>query len=276
MAEGAAIDDLVLWAVPARGRTLLRELRVFARLNATEVDASDALARPAMPEPPPLADGSLEVGGFLLDAETVTALEALDLTKLALPGAAGRRVLMLERDGIDVDRRLREHLESAGAEVTRRPRAGLRQDDGPPPAGDAADRASSPPSRAGSRRSRRRATRRRPAAGDAPETAELAHRRDPDPRDADLDRAALRASLGRALRADRRAGGAASRAILLNAGRPAADRPGAALGRARARLGGARRADPEDRPRGARRLRRRLDPLRRHRGAVHARRSSTR
>ena len=117
VAEGAAIDDLVLWAVPARGRTLLRELRAFARLNATEVDASDAIARPAMPEPPPLADGSLEVGGFLLGAETVTALESLDLTTLPLPERAGRRVLMLERDGIEVDRRLREHLEGSGAEV---------------------------------------------------------------------------------------------------------------------------------------------------------------
>ena len=77
---------------PARGRTLLRELRVFARLNATEVDASDAIARPAVPEPPPLPDGSLEVGGFLLDAETVAALEALDLTKLAIPGDPRRRV----------------------------------------------------------------------------------------------------------------------------------------------------------------------------------------
>jgi alpha-beta hydrolase superfamily lysophospholipase len=124
LAGGAAIDDLVLWAVPRRGRRLLRELRAFARLNATEVDAEDAIARPAVPEPPPLPDGSLEVGGFMLAAETVGALEGLDLTELEFPHGGGRRALMLERDGIEVDRRLREHLEAAGIEVTVAPGPG--------------------------------------------------------------------------------------------------------------------------------------------------------
>lgn len=126
LADGVAIDDIVLWAVPRRGRTLLRELRAFARLNATEVDAEDAIARPAVPEPPPLPDGSLEVGGFMLTGETVEALEALDLTKLRIPGE-GRRALMLERDGIEVDRRLREHLEAAGMQVTVAPGPGYGQ-----------------------------------------------------------------------------------------------------------------------------------------------------
>jgi alpha-beta hydrolase superfamily lysophospholipase len=124
VAEGAAIDDLVLWAVRARGKTVLRELRAFARLNATEVDAADAIVRPTVPEPPPLPDGSLEVGGFLLSGETVAALESLDLAATPLPESAGRRVLLLERDGIEVDGDLREHFEASDAKVSIAPGPG--------------------------------------------------------------------------------------------------------------------------------------------------------
>ena len=36
MAFGAPIDDLVLWATPARGRALVRQLRAFSKLESLE------------------------------------------------------------------------------------------------------------------------------------------------------------------------------------------------------------------------------------------------
>lgn len=38
---GAPIDDLVLWAVPSRGKTLVRELRAFSRLEVANSQKSD-------------------------------------------------------------------------------------------------------------------------------------------------------------------------------------------------------------------------------------------
>jgi pimeloyl-ACP methyl ester carboxylesterase len=111
-AEGAAIDDLILWGVPARGRTMLRELRAFAALKAGEFPDPDA------EEPPPLPEGYLEVAGYVITAETAAALEGADLSELPFPDAARRRALLLDRDGVSVDRRLREHLEAVGADVT--------------------------------------------------------------------------------------------------------------------------------------------------------------
>ncbi len=59
-------------------------------------------------------DEGLEVTGFALSDQTLGDLEALDLTKLEIPCAGGRRVLLIERDQLGVDRRLREHLEQSG------------------------------------------------------------------------------------------------------------------------------------------------------------------
>ena len=109
VAGGAPIDDLLLWAVPARGRTLLRELRAPAALVAE---------RYADEERPLPLDGELELNGFVLSAQTAVELEGLDLSVLSLPAAAGRRALLVERDGIAVDRRLIDALERAGAEVS--------------------------------------------------------------------------------------------------------------------------------------------------------------
>ena len=100
VAGGAPIDDLVLWAVPASGRRLVRELRAFASLYTVEIDPVYAPDEPTA-EPEQLSDGSLEVSGFLLSASTVEALGALDLAALRLPDHPGRRVLLLERDGIE-------------------------------------------------------------------------------------------------------------------------------------------------------------------------------
>jgi pimeloyl-ACP methyl ester carboxylesterase len=108
VAREAPIDDLILWAVPARGRAMLRELRAYAGIVATRYP-DDAQT--------PLPDGGLEITGFLLSDETARDLGELDLTVLPVPDAPQRRVLMLGRDELGVDRRLRAHFEQAGAEV---------------------------------------------------------------------------------------------------------------------------------------------------------------
>jgi len=110
-ATGAPIDDLVLWATPARGRTFVRQFRAFSRLEATQFFEG-------LEQPPPLPPDELEAGGFLLSAETVRELGSLDLTALPLPAASSRRVLLLDRDGIAVDTALRDQLESWGVAVS--------------------------------------------------------------------------------------------------------------------------------------------------------------
>jgi alpha/beta superfamily hydrolase len=112
LAEGAPIDDLVLWAVPSQGRLLLRELRARAGIVAT---------RYADEQSPSPRAGDLELTGFLLSAETVRELEGLALTALELPDGRKRRALLLERDGLAVDKRLHEHLAAAGVAVSVEP-----------------------------------------------------------------------------------------------------------------------------------------------------------
>lgn len=107
-ADGAPIVELVLWGAPARGRTLLRELRAFSRIETATIVGAGA------PEPLPLPEGVLAPGGFTISAETNEALGTLGLPG----GPAPQRVLLLERDGIAVDVDLRAHLEGTGADVT--------------------------------------------------------------------------------------------------------------------------------------------------------------
>jgi alpha-beta hydrolase superfamily lysophospholipase len=110
LADGAAIDDLVLWAAPARGHSILREERAFAALQTSRYSLTGE------PEPSLLPEGWIEVGGFVLSAETVDDIEAL--TFGPLPPGALERALLLERDGIAPDAMIREELEAAGADVT--------------------------------------------------------------------------------------------------------------------------------------------------------------
>jgi hypothetical protein len=112
--DGADVDDLVLWGAPARGKALVRELRAFARLavSKTEDFAWD-------PETmPPLPDGALESGGFLLSGETVAWLQATDLATATWPDAPRRHALLLGREGIAVDAKLQAALQDAGVDVT--------------------------------------------------------------------------------------------------------------------------------------------------------------
>ena len=107
---GAPIDGLVLWATPARGRELTRQLKAFARLEASQVFAG-------LPDPPPLAEGEMEVGGFILTPETQAELGAVDLSALELPHGLPRGALLLDRDGISADERLRDALTAQGVTV---------------------------------------------------------------------------------------------------------------------------------------------------------------
>jgi pimeloyl-ACP methyl ester carboxylesterase len=107
---GAPIDGLVLWASPARGRELTRQLKAFARLEAAQVFEG-------LPEPPPLPEGEMEVGGFVLTPETQSELGAVDLSTIALPHGLPRGALLLDRDGIPADERLRDALSAQGVAV---------------------------------------------------------------------------------------------------------------------------------------------------------------
>jgi dienelactone hydrolase len=114
VSEGAPIDGLVLWAAPARGRELTRQLKAFARLEASQVFEG-------LPDPPPMPEGEMEVGGFVLTPETQADLGDLDVSALPLPRGLPRGALVLDRDGIPADERLRRALEDQGVAVTVKP-----------------------------------------------------------------------------------------------------------------------------------------------------------
>ena len=106
-ARGSDVQDLVLWAPPATGRSALRELRAFSNVERPEYANGD-------PPPPPPIPG-LEIAGFLIAPETQSALEALDVSKF--PPMPGRRILVLTRDDIPAEPKLIRALESLGCAV---------------------------------------------------------------------------------------------------------------------------------------------------------------
>jgi len=102
---GAPLDELVLWATPSRGRSIVRELKAFASLEESRRTAE-----------PPVGEGALTVNGFFLSAQTAKSLSALDVR--ATPPRV-RRALLLDRDGLPVDEALDATLVAAGADVSR-------------------------------------------------------------------------------------------------------------------------------------------------------------
>jgi dienelactone hydrolase len=115
-AAGAPIDDLALWATPARGRRLLRELRTFAEFERAQIYSGAAAPAPA---------AGLETGGFLVSQETMEAIAAIDLRTLTLPAADTRHALLLDRDGVPFDHDLRQRLTEQGVTVTDAPGGGF-------------------------------------------------------------------------------------------------------------------------------------------------------
>ncbi len=115
-AAGAPIDEAVLWGTPSRGRTFVRELRAFARLESAQVTVTEA-AETEQAGSPSQAQAGLEAGGFALSEETLEELAALDLAELSFPADLVRRALLLGRNGIEAEQRLRTHLEDSGIDV---------------------------------------------------------------------------------------------------------------------------------------------------------------
>ena len=114
---GTPVDDLVLWNVPARGRSLVRELQAFSRFEGTPPPPDDD------PADGPAPDGTLVAGGYLMSAQTTAAVSAIDLSD-GLAIAPATRVLLLGRDDRAPDRRLVEALEASGCDLTTRPGLG--------------------------------------------------------------------------------------------------------------------------------------------------------
>lgn len=113
--HSASFDELVLWAMPASGRTYLREERVFERMSAPSL--GKAFEGPKQPE------GTVEAAGFVYRPETVAGLEKL----LSTTGASARRarVLLIERDGATSPAGLLDAFENAGTPVSHGPAVGL-------------------------------------------------------------------------------------------------------------------------------------------------------
>jgi pimeloyl-ACP methyl ester carboxylesterase len=109
---GAPIDDFVFWGTPARGRTFIREASVFGRMEVAQQAKGEGAGQ--REELPP---DWLAAGGYVISAQTRAALEALDVDAQALPASARRRALLLDRDSMRVDERLRAALERQGVAV---------------------------------------------------------------------------------------------------------------------------------------------------------------
>lgn len=106
LARGAVVEDLVMWGVPGDGRSLIREMRAFARLEQAQASAPAAVE----------SGTGLHVAGHFLAPATLADLAALDCAEL-LRAAAPRRALLLGRDGIQPGARLAVALADAGAAV---------------------------------------------------------------------------------------------------------------------------------------------------------------
>jgi alpha-beta hydrolase superfamily lysophospholipase len=141
---GAPIDELVLWSVPARGRTLLRHLRAFSAFEvanapedgredlggpheggrdardgaACDRDVLSGLRHAAGKGDGGKGDSTLATNGYLMSAETAAELERLDLARVVPRAPRLRRALVLGRDGLKVAPALPDALTHAGAEVT--------------------------------------------------------------------------------------------------------------------------------------------------------------
>ena len=119
VSEGAPIDDLALWAVPTRGRRLLREIHAGAMLSINSRVHLPGSPDGELVEAAGPGDGALlDEAGQLTTKETADSLRGIDLLKTPLPEAQARRVLLFKRSEATIDDDWAAHLHGTGADLT--------------------------------------------------------------------------------------------------------------------------------------------------------------
>jgi pimeloyl-ACP methyl ester carboxylesterase len=108
--QGAGVSELVLWAPAVSGTAYLQEMRAFQRLAARRFPQTES-------PPPALPAGDEEANGFLMSAETVRDLSAVDLTELPWGASRLRRLLVAGNEPVAPDKGLLDALSSHGLEV---------------------------------------------------------------------------------------------------------------------------------------------------------------
>jgi len=113
IADGARVDDLVLWGMPTTGRSFVREFKAFGRLEQSQTGEPSTDA----------AENELRAGGHVLTPALIAELSELDAAALLQAGGP-QRALAIGRDGSGPDIGLLEALRSCGAEVRTDPGRG--------------------------------------------------------------------------------------------------------------------------------------------------------
>ncbi len=109
-AERSDIETAVLWNPCPTGKGYMREVQMLGITNPEQSNA------------PRIEAGSIEAAGFHFSAETVSALSAVDLTRLDRKLAS--RVLLLTRDDLASTGKLAEQLRARGAACEEQPAPG--------------------------------------------------------------------------------------------------------------------------------------------------------
>ena len=108
VASSESIPIFILWA-PCNSKQYVREMKVVARAAAGSIDQKIGF----------------ESGGFTLLHETAEQLSAIDLKSLPFKSPAS--ALLLQRDDVDIDHGLEQHLRECGIDVIQIETAGYAE-----------------------------------------------------------------------------------------------------------------------------------------------------
>ncbi len=118
-AQGAPIDDFMLWATPTRGRRLVREARAASKLNIdSKLVFESAHESEVCADAPEIGDDLLDEAGQISTAETLDALSRIDLTAMPLANPRDRRALIFMRPDNGSDEAVRAFFTEIGADVS--------------------------------------------------------------------------------------------------------------------------------------------------------------